>query len=97
MANVRNSNTYLIDGTATTLAVSNILVTHITVTATSANAVLVLQDVTTNAKKIELRVATSGSTQVFDFADNPIVFPNGVNPATVTNCVATAHIRESRG
>ena len=92
MANVRSGNTFYIDGTATTLAIKNVIVTHVLVTATSANAVLVLKDVTTANTKMDLRVATSGASQVFDFADNPIVFANGINPTTVTNCVATAVI-----
>lgn len=96
MANVRNANTYHIDGTASTLAVLNIKVSHVIVTATAASAILQLQDVTTGNIKGNFRVATSGETRVFEFADNPIVFPNGINPATVTNCVATLIIQESR-
>lgn len=96
MANVRSSNTFLIDGTTPTLAISNIKVSYIVLTATGANAILILSDVTTANKKIELRVATSGTTEYFDFSENPLVFPNGVNPSTVTNAVATLVIMEAR-
>lgn len=97
MANVRSANTYYIDGTSTNLAVNNIRVTHITVTPTSANAILVLKDITTGSTKVELRLATSGTSQVFEYFVNPIVFPNGIDPTTVTNCVATCHLQETRG
>lgn len=96
MANIRNSNTFYIDGTAQTLDVKNIKVTHISLTATGANAVLVLKDVSTGNLKIDLRVATSGVTTVFPFETNPLVFPNGINPSTVTNAVATLMLQETR-
>ncbi len=95
MANVRNGNTYYIDAT-TELAVPGIKVAYVIVTATSANAILNLQDVTTAVNKINLRVATSGETQVFDFSECPLYFPNGVIPSTVTNCNATLVLTESR-
>lgn len=97
MANVRSANTYYIDGTATELAVKNLRVTHVTITPTSANAVLVLKDVTTGTIKVELRAPTSGKSEVFDYFFNPIVFANGIDPDTVTNCVATCHLQETRG
>lgn len=96
MANVRNSNTYYVD-TTTTLAVKGLRVSHVTVTATGANAVLVLKDVTTGNAKADLRVAASGASQVFNYSENPIFFPNGIDPATVTNCVATLNLLEVRG
>lgn len=96
MASIRNGNTYYIDDT-TALTAANVKVTKITVTATSANAILNLQDVTTGANKINLRVATSGTTEVFDFSDDPLLFPNGISPNTVTNCNATCVISEARG
>lgn len=97
MANVRSANTYHVDGTASTLDIKGIKVTHILVAVSTANAVLVLSDVTTGNKKLEIRLATDESTEFYDFSDNPIVFPNGINPSTVTNCVATLMLDESRG
>jgi hypothetical protein len=101
MANVRSANTFYIDTQYSTgsdeLAIKNIRVLQITITATSANAVLLLADSTTGTKKLDLRVATSGASQIFDFSDSPVVFPNGIKPTTLTNAVATVVIEESRG
>ena len=97
MANIRNANTYYMDTTTASLTISNIKVLGVLVTATSANAILNLQDVTTSDNKMNLRVATSGDSKYFDFADSPVVFPTGIKPSVVTNCVATAVIRETRG
>lgn len=100
VANVRSANTFYIDtqsaSSSDDLVEKGLTVTHVIVTATSASAVLVLQDTTTTITKCDLRVATSGATQVFDFSDNPIIFPNGVKPSTRTNAVATL-VLKSRG
>lgn len=97
MANVRNSNTWYIDTAASSLAIANLKVSYVIVTATAAAAILNLQDVTTTANKANLRVATSGDSVVFDFSLKPLVFPNGILPSTVTNCVATCVLEETRG
>lgn len=97
MANVRNANTFYVDGTASDLEVKNIRVAYITVTSTAATASLILQDVTTTANKIRVDIASANETVELNFDENPIVFPNGIKPATVTNCVATLVLRESRG
>lgn len=96
MANVRSANTFFIDATTPTLAIKNIKVLYITVTATAASAILNLRDVSTLDNKINVRVATSGETGRFSFVDSPLVFPNGIDPNTVTNCVATLVVQESR-
>lgn len=96
MANVRNSNTFYIDTAGQALQVANIKVMHISITPTSANAQVVLQDSTTGQTKIDLRSDTSFRTLFFSFRDNPIVFPNGINPSTVTNAVCTCTLVESR-
>ncbi len=96
MANVSNSNTFYIDSTGS-LLIKNLKAMYVTVTATAANAILNLQDADTSVNKINLRVAISGDTQEFRFEDSPIVFPNGIKANTVTNCVATVVIKESRG
>jgi len=96
MANVRNTNTYYIDTTGS-LVIANIKVLGVVVTATSANAILNLQDNTTSDNKLNLRVATSGESKFFDFADSPVLFSTGIKPSTVTNCVATVIIQETRG
>lgn len=99
MANLRNSNSYYIDGTLSTLAVKNIKLTHLMVTSTSSTSELIIKDITTGATKLHIRLAGTDdlTTRFFDFSANPIVFPNGINPSTVTNCVATCLIQESRG
>lgn len=92
MANVRNSNTLFIDTANSPLAVINTRALYVIVTATAANAVVVLSDNTTAAKKMDLRVAASGTTQVFDFSFNPVQFPTGINATTLTNAVVTVVI-----
>jgi hypothetical protein len=92
MANVVNGNTLYIDSTGTAVTQKDVFITHVTLTATSASAVLLLRDLTTAANKADLRVATSGATEVFDFSDNPMRFPNGIVVQTLTNCVATCHL-----
>ena len=99
MANLRNSNTYCIDTAYSTneeLAVRNIRVSHIVVTATCANAILVLGDAGLGTK-VKLHVAATNTSQLFDFSDAPLVFSTSIRPTTVTNCVATCVIQESRG
>lgn len=100
MANVRNANSYYIDtqySASEELAVKNIVVTCVVVTATAASGRIVLADSDTATTKLDLRVVTSGASQVFDFSESPIVFPNGIRPVTLTNAVATVIGRESRG
>jgi hypothetical protein len=97
MANVRSGNTFFIDGTSASLDVKGIRVSHIEVTSTNTGAVLVLSDVTTASTKIKLAIAADKTVLFLDFSDNPMVFPNGINPSTVTNCVATLMLQESRG
>lgn len=105
MANLRNSNTFYVDtsiatatsGTSGNLDSKNVRITHITVTCTTAGGILTLRDVDTGATKVSIRLATANTSEVFNYADNPMVFPNGINPQTVTNCVASVHIRETSG
>jgi hypothetical protein len=97
MANVRSANTYYIDTQGETLDIKNIKVLYIVINSTAANAQLVLQDVTTGNTKLNLRVDSAHKTEYFDFADNPIVFPNGINPSALSaNCTATLVIQETR-
>lgn len=64
-------------------------VLSIVITATSANAVLVLEDTQTGSKKLDLRVADSGASQKFSFEHAAIYFTGGITVTTVTNAVAT--------
>lgn len=105
MANVRNGNTFFIDtvaadtdpGTDENLAIKNIKVKAIFITATAATAILELKDVTTGAVKFNLREASTGETDYFDLTNLNVVFPNGISPSTVTNMQATLIIQETRG
>jgi len=90
MANVVNGNTLYLDATGVVTSVPT-LVYYVSLTATAASSVLVLQDSgAASANKLSLRVVTSGETQLFDFSRNPIFFPNGLRVGTITNAIATA-------
>ena len=89
MANAFNANTFYIDTTGTLAATDAHLIHYVIVTATSANAVLVLQDVATSTNKLNLRVATSGESKQFDFALFPLRFEGGVKVTTLTNALVT--------
>lgn len=101
MANLRLGNSIFVDstGTLTGATEKNSLVAYVIVTATAASAILKLGDpsLTANNLKIDLRVATSGLTQIFDFSATPIVFPNGVSAITVTNCNACIVLKGAGG
>lgn len=104
MANIRSANSFYVDTAASdavasttgNLAVSNIKVKHITMVSTASDAVLVLRDVTTGTNKLELRIKDANSTLVVDYEDVAILFPNGINPSTVTNTRATILVEETR-
>lgn len=88
MANVRNGNTVYVDATGA-ITDSGAKVAGVVLTATAANAVLVLQDSSGSpVNKVDLRVATSGSSQFFDFSVTPLWFPNGIEIGTLTNAKA---------
>lgn len=96
MANVRNSNSFFIEDTGLSLDVIGIRVTHIVLTSTNTGALFVLSDNSTGAVKIKMAIAADKTMEFLDLSDNPIVFPNGIDPTTVTNCVATLMVQESR-
>jgi hypothetical protein len=97
MANVASTNTIYIDSTGSITSPAQPKVMAVVLTATSANARIVLADDSTSDKKLDLRVATSGSSQVFDFSQSPIFFANGVSVATLTNAIATLVYTSSGG
>lgn len=98
MANIRNANTVFLD-TASTLSdieKRNIKVSNIVLTSIGGGtARLVLDDKTTGATKIDLRIPTGDESQSYPF-EKPMVFPNGIIPATVDFCVATLVVEETR-
>lgn len=100
MANVRSANSFYIDtqssGASDNLEVKGVAIFYIAITATSANGRLVLQDTATvPVNKVDLRVPTSGNTEIFEFDMNPILFPNGIKPSTLTNAIATVIFKEN--
>ena len=94
MANVRNSNTYFIDATGSVTA-KNIKVVGVIFTASGA-AQLIVKDVTTGATKLDLKATAANISQHFILDQSPIVFPNGIDVTTVTNCTATLILEETR-
>jgi hypothetical protein len=89
MANTRNGNTWYVDATGTLGTEKNVLVPYIFLTATGANARIVLSDQATGSVKVDLRLPTAGDTQLFRVEANPILFPNAIEVTTLTNAVAT--------
>jgi hypothetical protein len=90
MANASAGNSSYVDTTGVIGASSNEKVAYVVVSTTAANGVLTLQDnAASPVNKVTLKLAADGSSQLFDFSKNPIVFPNGVKASTVTDCVAT--------
>lgn len=103
MANNLNGNSFYVDSAYSTsaddLVRSQALVAYVLVTATAANGRIVLGDVGANSSqiKLDLRVETSGHSEPFRFAENPILFPNGIRVISITNAVATIIIKNSGG
>jgi hypothetical protein len=102
VANTRNGNSFYVDteytGASDELAIKNIRVLGVVVTASASPGTLVLSDAqTSEPTKLDLRVATANSTAFFDFSECPITFPNGIRPTTLTDALATIIIEETRG
>lgn len=87
MANARSGNTHSVDSTGV-LVSDACKIAQVLVTATAASAILELRDAAGSIVKLNLRVAASGDTGVFDFALNPVFCPNGLKVQTLTNCIA---------
>jgi hypothetical protein len=87
MANLLRGNIHYITATGA-LEGGRPRVCKIIITATAANAVLALQDSLDASAIMNLRVATSGASQEFDFSNNPLNFPNGLTVGTLTNAIA---------
>lgn len=95
--NPRSLNTIYIDtaaantdpNTAGNFAVKGIKVKAVIYRSTNATNQLILKDVTTGNIKINISNATANLTDVYNFGDSPIVFPNGIAPTTLTAATAT--------
>ena len=96
----RSGNTFRISGTTLPAKIltseKNIRVTRIDLTATSANATLVLSD---GFKKIDLYNATSNTSvsRDYDSGDTAAYFPNGITVSTLVNGVATITVSRKAG
>lgn len=101
MANQLNGTTFYVDSahgstTSDDFVKKQCLVSWIIVTATAANARIVLGDVGDNAPvKLDLRVPTNGVSQLFHFRGLNVLFPNGVKVLTLTNAIATIGLTNS--
>jgi hypothetical protein len=90
VANATAGNSSYIDTAGVVGATTNAKVSYVIVTSSAAGGLITLQDnAGTPVTKVTFKVATDEETKVFDFSQNPIVFPNGVKASTVTDCVAT--------
>lgn len=87
MANARSANIHYVDTTGV-LTTKRVFVAGVVVTATAASAIVNIQDSAGTNSLLNLRVATSGETEVFTFSA-PLVFPNGIKVSTLTNAIAS--------
>lgn len=88
MASARNGNTIYIDDT-TSFPIVGLRVSHIIVSAVADNAAVRFDDPVTNDKKIIIRLASANTTQELRFADQPMLFPNGIVAGAIDNCAVT--------
>lgn len=86
MANTRRGSTGYVDTVGVLNTDSNIQVSKIIITATSASAIVVIADAKDATPLLNLRVATSGDSRAFDFI-RPLVFPSGIQVLTLTNAI----------
>lgn len=87
LANEKFGNSIYVDSTGE-LTTQKTHVHQVIVTATSANAIVVLVNNADDEKVCDLRVATSGDTKPFLF-EVPLIFPNGVKVLTLTGAIVT--------
>ncbi len=103
MANILNGNTFYVDSAFTTsaddLIRSQALVAYVVVTATASGGSLVLGDVGANNTQIKLnfKVDVANHSEIFRFAENPVLFPNGIRVLGLTNAIATIIIKNPGG
>ena len=98
MANVRAGNTYYVDttGNLTELS-SNERILMILLTATAANAIMVITDNSSPVQnKFNLRLATSGDTKRFNFVGAEVHISQGLR-VDLTNATATIILKKSGG
>lgn len=90
MANVTSGNVIYVDSTGDLTTDTNKRIAYVSLTATGANGRIVIREVgNSNPIKLDLRVVTSGATQVFDFSRKPVIFATGINVGTLSNAVCS--------
>jgi len=93
MANVQNSNTIHLDSTGN-IGDNNLKVTYVIITSTGAAPRIILRDGNTaNDIKLDIKLLPGNQSGKLNFAEAPIVFPNGVNVGTITNCNVTLIVK----
>lgn len=98
MANIRSGNTVYIDATGAISIEKNLNVVAVIVTATAASGRIVIQDNASSPQnKMDLRVATSGQSQLFSLVGSEVSFTNGLRIGTLTNAVATIILTSNGG
>lgn len=95
MANVRSGNIWYVDGTTEQLSENRITVMYVIVTPDGgASPQIVVKNRTqVPSIKLDLRTDTTKSQQ-FSFEEEPIVFEEGIQATTVTNCTAMFILKE---
>lgn len=94
MANTQNGNSLYIDTAGAIGPTQNVLVTAITVTPSGGAATVALSDNSLpTVLKFNLQVPSGVESQPFNFENNPVLFPNGVNATTITNAIVTVVIK----
>lgn len=105
MANVRNGNTFFIDTqysvSTDELAKKGIRLVYLFVSSSSATNQLTLADSLSAATKINVQninnQGNAGNSVLYDFNNNPMLFPNGIRPTKLQNCNATCVVIDPTG
>lgn len=99
MALTRNGNTlYIPSGETNTdyVPTSNttLLVSYILLSCEATHGTLVLYNGGGSVLKLHLHGENATATSMYDFTDDPLIFPNGLR-ATSTDCTATIVFRQA--
>ena len=88
MANAITGNMLYTD-IAETVTTNPVKVTYLFITATSANAIVKIEEPSTGATVFDLEVSSAGDSKQFSFEQKPLYVPNGSKVGTLTNAVVT--------
>lgn len=97
MANVRNANTFYVDtqyvNPGDELSGNNIMVHHIVACGDGGTGSFTLLDYVSGQKKFHAHIPANSTVQ-FSFEEVPILFPTGIKPSVITNCILTLVVKE---